>query len=163
MPRLPALEPEEAGGAHDNLLRTIAAAPEIARSAVAHSGAVMESGSVPQSTKELCATMVAALNFCQPSLIAHRGRARKLGIDAGMLNEIWDYARSDRFNAAQKAALAVAVALTREPRGLPDAIWDDLRRHYDDAQIVEIMCTIGLANYLDRVSNALQTEITREP
>ncbi len=162
MPRLPALEPEEAGGAHDNLLQTIAAAPGIARSALAHSSEVMERGTVPQATKELCATMVAALNFCQPSLIAHRGRARRLGIDADMLNDLWDYARSERFDAAQKAALGAAVALTREPRGLPDAIWNDLRQHYDDAQIVEILCAIGLANYFDRVSNALQTEITRE-
>jgi alkylhydroperoxidase family enzyme len=51
------------------------------------------------------------------------------------------------------------VALTREPRGLPDAVWNDLRQHYDDAQIVELLCAIGFANYLDRVSNALQTEI----
>ncbi len=163
MPRLPALEPEAAGGAHDNLLRTVAAAPEIARSALVHANAVMEGGTVPQSTKELCAAMVAGLNYCQPLLIAHRGRARRLGIDAGTLNDLWDYARSDRFNAAQKAALAAAVALTREPRGLPEAVWNDLRVHYDDAQIVEILSAIGLANYFDRVSNALQTEITREP
>jgi AhpD family alkylhydroperoxidase len=122
----------------------------------------MESGSVPQLTKELCAAMIAGLNFCTPSLVAHRGRARKAGADAGMLNDLWDYARSERYTGAQKAALAAAVALTREPRGLPDVLWDDLRVHYSDAQIVEILCAIGLANYLDRLNNALQTEIDRQ-
>lgn len=163
MPRLPALDPEKAGGVHDNLLQTIAAAPELARSTQAHSRVIMEHGTVSQITKELCATMVAALNFCQPSLIAHRKRARELGVDADTLNAIWEYARSDRFSDAQKAALAAAVALTREPRALPDAVWNDLRRHYSDAGIVEILSVIGLGNYLDRVSNALQTDITREP
>lgn len=160
MPRLPALDPEKAGGAQDNLFRTIAAQPEIARHAHEHLQLIMETGTVDALTKELCATMVAALNFCQPSLIAHRGRARRLGASSGMLNEIWDSARSNEYTSAQKAALAAAVALTREPRGLPEAVWNGLREHYDDAQIAELLCVIGMGNYLDRVSNALQTEIT---
>jgi AhpD family alkylhydroperoxidase len=158
---LPALDPDHAGGASDNLLRTIAAHPDLAAGIRAHDALLMESGGVSQITKELCALMVAGLNFCQPSLILHRGRARKLGVDAGTLNDIWNYARSERYTAAQKAALAATVALTREARGLPDAVWNDLRKHYDDAQIVELLCAIGFANYLDRVSNALQTEIDR--
>lgn len=112
---------------------------------------------MPQLTKALCATMVAALNFCNPSLIANRKRARELGADAQMLNEIWNYAHSERYTDAQKAALAAAVALTREPRALPDAVWNDLRAHFDDAQIVELLCVIGMGNYLDRVDNALQS------
>jgi AhpD family alkylhydroperoxidase len=156
---LPPRDPEEAGGATENLLRTIALQPELARSLGEHRTSLMERGCVPQITKELCAAMVAGLNFCNPSLVAHRGRARRLGAGNQMLNALWDYARSDLYSAAQKAALAASVALTREPRGLPDTVWNELRAHYDDEQIVEILCVIGFANYLDRVSNALQTEI----
>lgn len=163
MPRLPALDPEKAGGAHDTLLRTIAAQPELARSVREHSDAVMNDARVPALTKELCAAMVAGLNFCRPSLVAHRRRARKLGADAAMLTDLWDYSRSDRFTPPQRGALAAAVALTREARGLPDAVWSELRAHYDDGQIVELLCAIGLANYLDRVSNAVQTDVGREP
>ena len=78
-----------------------------------------------------------------------------------MLDELWDYARSERFTAAERAALAAAVAMTREPRAMPDAVWNDLRRHFDDGEIVEIICTIGLFNYFNRVNNALQVEITK--
>lgn len=158
MPRLPPHEPHRAGGAHDNLLRTIAAQPALARNVLDHRALLMHGGRVPELTKELCAAMVAGLNFCRPSLIAHRGRARKLGAGADLLNALWDNAQSDLYSDAQKVALAAAVALTREPRGLPDALWNDLRKHYDDGQIVELLCVIGFANYLDRVSNALQTE-----
>lgn len=128
-----------------------------ARAAQEHRLFLLESGTVPQLTKALCATMVAALNFCNPSLIANRKRARELGADAQMLNEIWNYAHSERYTDAQKAALAAAVALTREPRALPDAVWNDLRAHFDNAQIVELLCVIGMGNYLDRVDNALQS------
>jgi AhpD family alkylhydroperoxidase len=133
----------------------------IARAAQEHRAFLLESGSVEKLTKALCAAMVAALNFCNPSLVAHRKRARDLGADAQMLNDIWNYARSERYTGAQKAALAAAVALTREPRGLPDTVWNGLRAHFDDAQIVELLCVIGVGNYLDRVDNALQSDIPR--
>jgi len=77
-----------------------------------------------------------------------------------MLDELWDYARSERFSAAERAALAVAVAMTREPRALPEGLWEGLRKHFDDGQIVEIICTIGLFNYFNRVNNALQMDPT---
>lgn len=101
--------------------------------------------------------MVAGLTFCEPALVAHRRTARALGADAKMLNDLWNNAGSERYTAAQKAALAAAVAITREPRGLPDALWDDLKAHYSDAQIVELLCAIGVANYRNRVENALQS------
>ena len=78
-----------------------------------------------------------------------------------MLDELWDYARNPKFTDAERAALDAAVAMTREPRGLPDSVWDGLRKHYDDGQIVEIVCAIGLFNYFNRVNNALQTEVTK--
>lgn len=77
-----------------------------------------------------------------------------------MLDELWDYARSEKFSAPERAALAAAVAMTREPRALPDPVWDELRKHFDDGQIVEIVCTVGLFNYFNRVNNALQVEVT---
>lgn len=77
-------------------------------------------------------------------------------MEARTLEALSDYARSERFDAAEKAALAATVALTREPRALPQTLWEALRERYDDAQTVELVCTIGLLNYLSRVSNALQ-------
>lgn len=77
------------------------------------------------------------------------------------MSALQDYANSDRFTAADKAAFAAAVAMTREPRALPDAVWRQLREHYDDGQIVEIVCAIGLFNYFNRVNNALDIEPTK--
>ncbi|MBV9971797.1 MAG: carboxymuconolactone decarboxylase family protein, partial [Candidatus Eremiobacteraeota bacterium] len=54
--------------------------------------------------------------------------ARRLGVEDVMLDELWDYARSERFTEAERAALAAAVAITREPRALPETVWQDLRK-----------------------------------
>ena len=92
---------------------------------------------------------------------SHGALARRLGVEDAMLDELWDYARSERFSSAERAALVAAVVMTREPRAMPDAVWEGLRQHFDDGQIVEIICTIGLFNYFNRVNNALQIEITK--
>jgi AhpD family alkylhydroperoxidase len=117
----------------------------------------METGRVPRLTKELCAAMVAGLAFCRPLLVEHRRNARRLGADAPMLTQLWENARSSRYTSGQQAALAAAVALTREPRALPAAVRAELAKHYDDAQTAEILCAIGLANYRVRVANGLMT------
>lgn len=162
MPRLPVLDEQVAGEVPDaNLFATIAARPEIAAASAEHLRVVMQRGTVPLATKTLCAAMVSAVNFCEPSLIAYRREARSAGVSVEMLNALWDFARSDLFSTAQKAALSAAVSLTREARALPDSIWNQLRAEYADGEIVEVLSVIAEVNALNRVSNALQTPITR--
>lgn len=162
MPRLPALDARAASDLPDaNLFATIAVRPEVCESAAGHLRTIMQCGTVPHATKALCAAMVSAVNFCEPALIAYRREARSAGVSVEMLNALWDFARSDLFTDGQKAVLSTAVALTREPRGLPDPVWGQLRAHYDDGEIVEILALIGMVNSLNRMSNALQTQITR--
>lgn len=145
----------------DGVLDALAVRPGIAQSLTDHLEAVLRAGSVPEVTKALCAAMVSGINFCQPSVVQYRRRAAELGLDDETLNALWDYARSERFTPSQKAALAAAVALTREPRALPPAVRVELEVHYDAGEIAEIFCTIGALNYLNRVSNALHTELIR--
>jgi len=162
VPRLPALDAQAGGDLPDGaLFATIAACPQVARTAADYLRAVLRGGSVPRATKALCAAMVSAVNFCQPALTAYRREAREAGVSTDALNALWDFARSDAFSEGQKAVLSAAVALSREARGLPDAIWNQLRAQFTDAQIVEILALIGAVNGLNRISNALQTPITR--
>jgi alkylhydroperoxidase family enzyme len=94
-------------------------------------------------------------------MASHTALARRLGSDDETIAALRDYANSERFDEAEKAALAVAEALTKDPTGLAEPLWDDLRRHYTDEQIIEIICSIGLFNYFNRLNNALEIEVTR--
>lgn len=145
----------------DGVMDALQVRPAIARTAQDHVDAVMRGGSVAESTKALCAAMVSAINDCRPSIVEYRRRAAELGVDAETLNALWDYGRSERFDSAQRAALAAAVALTREPRALPPAVREQLEHCFNEGEIAELFCAIGLVNYLNRVSNALGTQIAR--
>lgn len=136
------------------LWEALGARPGLARTLARHAAEINE-GSVSRRTKELCALMVSWLNACENCTQAHAEMAASLGVDRETLDDLTDYARSERFSPAERAALAAAVALTREPRALPPAVRADLEAHYDAGEIVEIVAAIGLTNYLSRASNAL--------
>jgi AhpD family alkylhydroperoxidase len=129
--------------------------PLVARTLAGHIAA-LEGGSVPRRTQELCALMVAWLNACENCTQTHSDVALRLGVDRATLDELGNFARSRRFAPSERAALAAAVALTREPRALPEAVRDQLELHYDAGEIVEIVAVIGLYNYLTRANNALR-------
>ncbi len=141
--------------AYQSLFEAIAPRPQIARSLAAHLRDLNDTGTVPKRTKELIALMVGWLNACDYCTCVHEEIASKLGIDTETLESLGDFARSSHFSGAERAALSATVALTREPRALPPAVWNDLRAHYDEGECVEILAVIGANNYVSRLSNAL--------
>lgn len=67
----------------------------------------------------------------------------------------------DRFNDAERTALRFAERMTLDPQAVDDGLWKELSSHYDDGQIIELAVVVGIFNYFNRLSDALQVEITR--
>jgi alkylhydroperoxidase family enzyme len=42
-----------------------------------------------------------------------------------------------------------------------EGLWADLRRHFDEGEVVELAAAIGLFNYFNRFNNALEMEPTK--
>lgn len=141
---------------YEPLLAAFRNRPEIAETLIRHARSLASSGTVPSRVKELCALMVSWLNACEYCTSCHTDLAQRLGIDQSTLDELGNYARSERFSESERAALAATVSLTREPRALPTNLRDDLQTHFNADELAEIIATIGLYNYLSRVSNALE-------
>jgi alkylhydroperoxidase family enzyme len=65
------------------------------------------------------------------------------------------------FGPRERVALEFAEKLTRDSNNIGDELFAELRRHFDEGEIVEIATVAGIFNYFNRVNNALQTEPTR--
>jgi alkylhydroperoxidase family enzyme len=65
------------------------------------------------------------------------------------------------FAARERAVLEFAEALTHDSNHLSDRLFEELRRHFNEGEIVEISAVAGLFNYFNRFNNALQMEPTR--
>ena len=64
---------------------------------------------------------------------------------------------STYFTDAERAALALTKAVTRlalRPDPVPDEVWDEAARHYDEAQL-------GAARAVDRVAQQLESDQRR--
>jgi hypothetical protein len=87
-----------------------------------------------------------------------KGIGRKKGISDHKLIAIDGFRESDLFTPAQKAALRYAEEMSRTPVDVPDDLFDELRRHFDDRGIVELTAMIAFENTRARFNRALHIE-----
>jgi alkylhydroperoxidase family enzyme len=66
-------------------------------------------------------------------------------------SDVLNFERSDHFTDRQKAALLYTSHLVWNPDGLDDAVWERLRGHFDDAEIVELGAFIAITFGQQRV------------
>lgn len=73
-----------------------------------------------------------------------------------------DYASSTLFTEREKAVLAWSEAMTLNTAKADDAVWATLRRHFNDAEIVEISLASALFNMINRLNDSFRTELESE-
>jgi len=86
--------------------------------------------------------------------------ARRHGWSGEQLNDLANFRNRSDFTDAEKAALDLAERVTRDS-GVDDEFWSELRKYYDEGEIIELLAAIGLFNYFNRFNNALRMEPTK--
>jgi alkylhydroperoxidase family enzyme len=89
--------------------------------------------------------------------------ARRLGWTDDQLQNLADFEKRSDFTDQEKIALRLAEHVTHDARTVDDQLWTELRRHFDEGEIVELLCSIGLFNYFNRFNDALTMEPTASP
>jgi len=143
-----------------NSVLTMQRRPAIAKAFIELNKAVMENkGRVTSEQKRLIgyiASLTAGCRYCQ----AHTARAaERYGGSDERLADIWNYERSDLFAPAEKAAFAFAQAASSVPNAVDASIGAELRKHWSDDEIVEILGVIALFGYLNRWNDSMATSI----
>jgi uncharacterized peroxidase-related enzyme len=165
---LPELEPlfrhyDETLSFVPNSLYTMARRPEILRAFSELITKIWNTGTLPKPLKPLIAiisSVAAGCRYCQ----AHEAvDARERGVDDEKIEAIWDFERSPTFDAAERAALRFSRDASLVPNQVTPAHFEELRRHFDDGQIVEILAVVGLFGFLNRWNDTMATELEPEP
>ena len=73
-----------------------------------------------------------------------------------------DYRASALFNAREKAVIAWSEAMTLNTAKRDGPAWDDLRKLFNDAEIVEISLACALFNMINRLNDSFRTELEPE-
>ena len=87
--------------------------------------------------------------------------ARRHGWADDQINNLANFRNRSDFSDAEKAALELAERVTRDPHRVDDDFWAELRKHYDEGEIIELLAAIGLFNYFNRFNDALRMEPTK--
>lgn len=66
------------------------------------------------------------------------------------------YERSSLFDEKDKAVILYAERVTRGASAIRDATFTELRRFFDEGQIVELTLVVCTANFTNRFSDALR-------
>jgi uncharacterized peroxidase-related enzyme len=144
-----------------NMFRTMAHRPEIFSTMMAHFSAVLNTGTVSTKLKELIIVRTSQLNVTPYCLASHTALAKGLGWTDDQLDNLSTWQSRPDFTPAEKAALRLAETVTLNANVLSDEQFAELKSFYDDGEIVELLCSIGLFNYFNRFNNALQMEPTK--
>ena len=73
-----------------------------------------------------------------------------------------DYGASPLFNEREKAVMAWAEAMTLNTAKRDDKAWNELRRLFSDAEIVEVSLITGMFNMINRLNDSFRTELEPE-
>ncbi|MBX2877002.1 MAG: carboxymuconolactone decarboxylase family protein [Saprospiraceae bacterium] len=151
---------EETLGFTPNSLFTMMHRPRIAAAFLEMNQAVMENkGRVTSALKRLIAylsSMTTGCRYCE----AHAIRAAvRYGSEEDKLQNIWEYKTYPAFTDAERAAFDLAIAASSVPNAVDDQISENMRAHWEEGEIVEIMGVIALFGYLNRWNDSMGTQL----
>ena len=143
-----------------NSVKTMYHRPAIAKSFIEMNRAVMENkGSVSSDLKRLIgyiASRAAGCNYCQ----AHTIRAaERYGASAEKLENIWEFRSHPAFSEAERAALEFALRASMVPNSVDEDTEMQLRKFWDEGEIVEILGVISLFGFLNRWNDSMGTRL----
>jgi AhpD family alkylhydroperoxidase len=121
-------------------------------------GAVNQRG-LPPKLLELVHLRASQINGCSACVDMHPKIARKAGETDERLFSVAAWRDTPYFTDAERAALALTEALTRlsdRADPVPDAIWNEADKHFDETELATLILAIASINVWNRLNVAVR-------
>src|SRR5437667_9078623 len=112
-------------------------------------------GGVPQSVLELVHLRASQINGCSFCVTAGARSARQAGETDERIFAVAVWREAPYFTEAERAALALTEAATRladRADPVPDEIWEEATRHYDEQGLAALILMIATTNLFNRLN-----------
>src|SRR5579872_3946525 len=117
-----------------------------------------EAASLPKRALELAIVTVSRLNACDYCVAHHTPFLVVEGVSPAGVERILDWRDHPELDDCDRLVVEYAIAAWREPQRLSDDIFARLRRHFSEAQIVELTLRITLCGFFNKFNDALRIE-----
>jgi AhpD family alkylhydroperoxidase len=105
----------------------------------------------------LITTQSSLLNGCRFCADLHMAQAVQARLGLERFKALPDFARSPLFTERERAVLAYTQEITQR-RTVPEAVFEDLRKHASEREIVEITWLNAVANFYNLMAVPLELE-----
>jgi AhpD family alkylhydroperoxidase len=118
----------------------------------------IQQGGIEQSLQELVRLRASQINGCAYCVDLHSSDARKAGERERRLATVALWRETQFFSERERAALAWTEALTlvADTQQVPGAIWQAVKPHFSDAEIVELTLLVVAINGWNRFAIAFR-------
>ena len=144
-----------------NSILTMQRRPAIAQAFMDLNKAVLYEGTVAEELKMLVSLVTSQASGCRYCQAHMSNLASLYKASDEKIRAVWSFESSPLFSAAERAALRLGYHAALVPNEATAADFDELKKHFDEGQIVEIVATIALFGYLNRWNDTMAT--TLEP
>ena len=144
-----------------NSILTMQRRPAIAQAFMDLNKAVLYEGTVAEELKMLVSLVTSQASGCRYCQAHMSNLASLYKASDEKICAVWSFESSPLFSAAERAALRLGYHAALVPNEATAADFDELKKHFDEGQIVEIVATIALFGYLNRWNDTMAT--TLEP
>jgi AhpD family alkylhydroperoxidase len=133
-------------------LNAYQAAPELMKAMTAF-GATVEGSGLEPSLIELVKTRASQINGCAYCIHMHTRDARAKGESEERLYLLDAWRESPLYTDRERAALAWTEAVTLvSATHVPDAVFEELRRHFAEDEVVKLTMVVGVINAWNRIA-----------
>jgi alkylhydroperoxidase family enzyme len=119
-------------------------------------------GNVSRQLRSELFTMASIAGGCQHCQAHGAYTLHLMGVAPERIRDIWTFEDSAELSAAEKAALRLARDGALVPNAVGPEHFAELRKHYSDRHIVEMLAVISLAGWFNRWNNSIATVTDRE-
>ena len=176
MARLPYIEPEDADPVTAqvyadaearfemvlNIFKITGNAPEIAEPMWQIYFDILQEGpTLTWMDKELLILKATKMGDCLYCVTQHEVVSARLGMTKEKQEHIVgvEYRNSPHYTDSEKAILDLTAHVVLDPEQIPMEVWERVKEHYDDDQIVEIVATIGAYLQVSKFGDSLGVQL----
>ncbi len=123
--------------------------------------ALRETGNFPRRLMEIAVIAASHANRCEYCVIHHSSILVELGLDA---DAVADITSTEPTNLSEVELLVrdYAIAVSERAYGIRDEMFERLRNHFSNEQIVELTMRIALTGMFNKINQALGIELEEE-
>ena len=148
---------EELWGTPPNLYKALANHPQLVAAWSEFSKTLRHDTRTPRALRELVILRGAQLQRSEYEWAQHLPMARKAGVSEEQIASLASWRTSPRFDAREKAALALGEAVTQGQ--VSDAVHAEAKRHFDDHDYVELALAAAFYAMVGRMLDAMGVQL----